>query len=105
MAKERKMICTCGGWMKPAQLKWLGVALSGRRCVKCGEETISATQSLLLDKKLSLAKALRRKRKILQVGNAIGITIPEELKNIGFRVGRRVRTELVGEKSLKVTVE
>ncbi len=105
MEKARKMKCECGGYLKQVMVSWDGIKAPGLRCGRCREETVSSRQVGMMLRKARLEHALRRKRKILQVGNAMGITIPEELKNIGFRVGRRVRTELVGDKSLKVTVE
>jgi ArsR family metal-binding transcriptional regulator len=105
MAKERKMICTCGGVMELTTLHWFGFAIPGRKCDKCGEETVSATQSKLIDRRLRLQQVLRRPRKVIQIGNAMGITLPEDLKEIGIKIGKRVRAELIDDHSFKVVVE
>lgn len=99
------MMCGCGGWMKPETLTWFGVSVQGRKCTKCAEETISSTQSKVLERKMRLSQALKRPRKVVQIGNSMGITIPEELKKIGFKVGKRVKTELIDEHSFKVEIE
>lgn len=105
MAKERKMICECGGGMKPTNVKWFGVLIPGRKCTLCKEETISSTQSKNLERQVRLRQALQRSRKIVRVGNAMGITLPEELRTIGFKIGKRVKTELLDEQSFKVIVQ
>ncbi len=43
-------------------------------------------------------------REIIRIGNSMGFTLPDGLKEFGVKVGKRIKTEALGEKSFKVEI-
>lgn len=41
-------------------------------------------------------------RKIIRIGNSIGLTLPDKLQEYGAKVGRKVRLEAISPKSFRV---
>lgn len=49
-----------------------------------------------------LHQIIDAKRKIIKIGNSMGLTFPDKLEDFGAKVGKDVKTEALGPKSFKV---
>ena len=102
MAKERKIRCDCGSLMETKQARFEGFDAEATVCPKCGFTTLTKEQALKYAKLKQLHQIIDSERKIIKIGNSMGFTLPDALKGFGMRVGKKIRTEALGENSFKV---
>jgi predicted RNA-binding Zn-ribbon protein involved in translation (DUF1610 family) len=57
-------------------------------CPSCGKSMISLDDAVKIQRKF--IKAIEEKRTVVKIGNSIGVTFPQELKNI-FKLGEKVK--------------
>ena len=102
MARTRTLTCDCGEQLREAEVEIGGILTIAMVCPKCHFTTLTAEQAKEFRKRLDLHHAVDQERQIIKVGNSIGITLPEKLKNFGITVGKKVKIEAIDEKSFKV---
>ena len=102
MAKERKIRCDCGTLLEAKQALFEGFETEAMVCPKCGFITLTREQAQQYVKLKQLHQIVDAERKIIRIGNSMGFTLPDGLKEFGAKVGGRVKTEALGEKSFKV---
>ncbi|MBS3138006.1 hypothetical protein J4232_06250 [Candidatus Woesearchaeota archaeon] len=49
-----------------------------------------------------LHDAISSERKITRIGNSMGLILPERLQEFGIKIGKKIRTEVIDDKSFKV---
>ena len=47
---------------------------------------------------------LEKERKIIRIGNSVGLTLPEKISKYGIKVGDSVRIEAIDEKTFKLSI-
>ena len=102
MAKERKIRCDCGTLMEARQAHFEGFDTEAMVCSNCGFITLTKEQAVKYARLRQLHQIIDAERKIIRIGNSMGLTLPEGLKDLGVKVGKKVRTEALGENSFKV---
>ncbi len=73
-------------------------------CPKCGLLTLTREQAEKYSRLKLLHSIIDSERKIIKVGNSMGITLPEQLKDFGLKVGVKVRTSALSCNSFKVEI-
>ncbi len=105
MAKERTMTCDCGERLRRAQAKFGVIETEAMVCPKCGFTTLTRRQAENYIKLKELHFIIDAERKIIKVGNSMGLTLPDRLKEFGAKVGKKIRIEALGPTSFKVELE
>lgn len=102
MAKERKIICDCGGILAAKNILMGHFETQAMVCPKCGFSTLTKEQAQRYAELKLLHQIVDAERKIIKIGNSMGLTLPDELKQFGARIGKNVRIEALSNKSFKV---
>ena len=102
MAKERKIRCDCGTVMEAKQARFEGFDTEAMVCPNCGFTTLTKEQAEKYAKLRQLHQIIDAERKIIRIGNSMGFTLPDSLKDFGVRVGKKVKTQALGVNSFKV---
>ena len=102
MAKERKIKCDCGGFFIERKIMFDDIETNAMVCPKCSFTTLTKEQAKEYLKLKQLHRIIDADRKIIKIGNSMGFTLPDELKDFGVKVGKKIRTEVLGNKSFKV---
>ena len=101
MENKRKMKCSCGGEFGEDNLVMEGVVASALVCSSCGRITFTKEQAIAFAEKKEKHALVDCDRRVILIGNSLGITLPERL---GLKVGRKVRLEALDRKSFRVVV-
>ena len=99
---KEKLQCRCEGTIERKETLVEGFLLTADVCDKCGEVGLpleSAKELLRLHRD---AKSIDSKRKIVRIGNSIGITLPHESEKVGFHEGGLTDIRLIGEGEISV---
>ena len=102
MAKERKIRCDCGEFLVEKTTKFDHFEAEAMVCPNCGFTTLTKEQAERYAKIKQLHQIIDAKRKIIKIGNSMGLTLPDKLENFGAKVGKEVKIEALGPKSFKV---
>ena len=102
MAKERKIRCDCGALTEARQARFEGFDTEAMVCPKCGFTTLTKEQAEQYARLRQLHQIIDAERKIIRIGNSMGFTLPDSLKDFGVKVGKKVKTEALGVNSFKV---
>lgn len=102
MAKERKIKCDCGEFLIERRTKFNDFETEAMVCPKCNFITLTKEQAERYVKIKQLHQIIDAERKIIKIGNSMGFTLPEGLRDFGAKVGKKVRIEALGLKSFKV---
>ena len=102
MAKERKIKCDCGEFLAEKATIFDHFEIEALVCPKCGFVTLTKEQAQNYAKLKQLHQMMDAERKIIKIGNSMGITLPDALKQFGAKIGKKVKTEALGPKSFKV---
>ena len=105
MAKERKIRCDCGGFLIERKTKFDKLETEAMVCQKCNFTTLTRKQAEKYMRLKQLHQIIDAERKIIKIGNSMGIILPERLQEFGVKVGKKVKTEVIGAKSFKVELE
>ena len=92
----KSLICRCGGTVETGKAFVEGFLLEANVCSQCGDVGLpleSAKEMLRLKQE---AEKIDSERKIVKIGNSIGITLPPEAEDIGFKEGCIVDVHLIG---------
>lgn len=102
MAKERKIRCDCGTLMEARQARFEGFDTEATVCPNCSFITLTKEQAVKYVRLKQMHQIIDAERKIIRIGNSMGLTLPDGLKYLGVKVGKKVRTQALGENSFKV---
>lgn len=102
MAKERKIKCDCGEFLIEKRINFDDFKTAAMVCPKCKFTTLTKGQAKKYVKLKQLHQIIDAERKIIRIGNSMGLTLPEGLQEFGAEVGKKVRIEALTQKSFKV---
>lgn len=102
MAKERKIKCDCGGCLVDGKTRFDDFETSAMICPKCNFTTLTKEQAEKYAKLKHLHQIIDAERKIIKIGNSMGVTLPDRLQDFGAKVGKKIRIEALSPKSFKV---
>ena len=102
MAKERKIKCDCGEFLIESVAKFEHFETDAMVCPKCNFTTLTREQAEKYSKLKQLHKLIDADRKIIKIGNSMGLTLPDGLQDFGAKIGKRVKIEAISPKSFKV---
>lgn len=102
MAQARKLKCDCGEYLEEKETTIDHITTKALVCSKCNFTTLTKEQAKEFSKQIELHQAIDQERKIIKIGNSLGITLPEKLHELGAAVGRTIRIEAIDKKSFKV---
>ena len=102
MVKERKIRCDCGSLLEEQKTEFDHFRTDAMVCPKCGFTTLTKNQAKRYSKLKQLHSIIDSERKIIRIGNSMGITFPERLQEYGAEVGKRVKLEALSHKSFKI---
>ena len=71
-------------------------------CPTCNHKVFTAEQAKQYVRLERMHEKLKRKHKIIRIGNALGITLPRALGEIGVKEGGIVTFQQLGRKTLKL---
>ncbi len=102
MVKERKIKCDCGNFLEGTITKIGHIETEAMVCPNCHFTTLTKEQA----EKYVLLKQFHQivdgERKIIKIGNSMGVTLPEQLRSFGMKEGKKVRIEALSTTSFKV---
>ena len=102
MEKKRQVMhCDCGGYFREV-IELEGFSYPIMACEKCDHRVFTIAQAKQYVRLERLHEKLQRKRKIIRIGNALGLTIPKILESWGFKEGKKVTFERIGDKAFKI---
>jgi DNA-directed RNA polymerase subunit RPC12/RpoP len=102
MAKERKIKCDCGEFLEQKETKLDHIETEAMVCPKCGFTTLTKEQAEKFVRLKQLHQIMDAKRKIIKIGNSMGLTLPDKLEDFGAKVGKEVKIKALSPKSFKV---
>ena len=102
MAKERKIKCDCGGYFEKKTIVFDSFETEAMVCSKCNFTTLTKEQALKYAKLKQLHQIIDAERKIIKIGNSMGLTLPDGLQEFGAKVGKKIKTEALTAHSFKV---
>lgn len=102
MAKERKIKCDCGNFLEKTLTKLDHIETEAMVCPQCHFTTLTKEQA----EKYVLLKQFHQivdgERKIIKIGNSMGVTLPEQLRSFGMKEGTKIRIEALSTTSFKI---
>lgn len=102
MAKERKIMCDCGRFLVEKKTELDHIETKAMVCPKCGFTTLTKEQAEKFVRLKQLHQIIDAERKIIKIGNSMGLTLPDKLQDFGAKVGKKVKIEALSPKSFKV---
>ena len=105
MAKERKIRCDCGSILKEQITAFNHIRTEALVCPSCHYTTLTLNQAKKYMRLKFLHEILDKERKIIKIGNSIGITFPDQLKEYGMKAGKIVRLEALSPTSFKIELK
>lgn len=104
MAEERKIKCDCGKYLIEKRVRFDDFETEAMVCPKCSFLTLTREQAERYAKLKQLHQIIDAERKVIKIGNSMGITFPDRLQDFGLKVGKKVKTEALSSKSFKVEI-
>ena len=105
MAKSRKIKCDCGNFLEEKLATFQSIETEAMVCPHCGFISLTEEQADKYAKLLQLHRIMDSERKIIKIGNSMGITLPDSLKEYGIKVGKKIKTEAISPTAFKVELE
>ena len=102
MASERKIKCDCGKILAARKIKFDDIETEAMVCPKCDFTTLTKEQAKRYIKLKQLHTIIDAERKIIKIGNSMGLTLPDRLQEFGAKIGKKVKTEALTQHSFKV---
>ncbi|MBI2529721.1 MAG: hypothetical protein HYW05_01075 [Candidatus Diapherotrites archaeon] len=99
-----KVKCNCGGEFREQTVEFEGFDVKGLKCSKCGELTFTPEQFRKILALKELAKEVNSTRKVVKIGNSLGITLPKAINALGLKVGSKIALRLEDRKRLQLVV-
>jgi len=105
MAKERKITCDCGRTLREEIISLGHIKTEALVCPSCRYTTLTTKQAQKYLRLKLLHDILDKERTIIKIGNSIGITLPDKLKEYGIRAGKKIRLEALSPTSFKIELK
>jgi len=99
---KSKLLCRCRGTIERKETFVEGFLLTADVCSKCGELGLPLESAKELLWLRDAAKNIDSRRKIVRIGNSIGITLPHYSEKVGFREGELADIRLIGEGEIAI---
>ncbi len=99
---KRNFKCGCGGQIEESKTMFEGFLVDALVCNKCSEVSFSPESAKELLRLREEAEKIDSERKIVKIGNSIGITLPHKAEEIGFKEGILVDVHLIGEHEIVI---
>lgn len=99
-----KIKCNCGGSFIEKTVEFEGFDVKALKCSKCGEITFTPEQFKKILMLKELAKEINSTRKVVKIGNSLGITLPKAAKELGLKLGSRIELKLGPKKNLELII-
>ena len=96
--------CSCGGKFEEKAVEFEGSCVKALKCDKCSELTFTPNQFKKIIALRELAKEVNSTRKVVRIGNSLGITLPKAVGQLGLKVGASVALRLGDMKTLELIV-
>ena len=104
MAKERKIKCDCGSFLAEKKTKFDHIETEAMVCPRCSFTTLTKSQAENFVRLKQMHQIIDAKRKIIKIGNSMGLTLPDKLEEFGAKIGKDVKIEALSPKSFKVEI-
>lgn len=104
MGRRRQLTCECGEKLEETMHDFEGFSTKALYCKGCGHIAFTGEQADEYVRLKRLADAASKPRKVIIVGNSMGITLPEEFRSIGFRPGKMIKIAPLSKNSLRLTI-
>lgn len=101
MANPKGLICDCGGTFTVKDTIVNDVPTEAMVCDGCGYTTLTMEQAKYVTHIRMLQARLTKRRKVVRIGNSIGVTLPDEFA----KAGQFVKMVAKGERTLEITVQ
>ncbi len=102
MAEKRKIKCDCGKLLVEKKTIFEHFETDAMVCPKCNFTTLTKEQAEKYAKLKQLHQIVDAERKIIKIGNSMGLTLPDRLQDFGAKIGKKVRIEALSPKSFKI---
>lgn len=99
---KKSFKCNCGGRIEEGKTMLEGFLIDALICDKCAEITLSPESAKELLRLREESEKINSERKIVRIGNSIGVTLPPEAEEIGFREGTTVDVHLIGQHQIVI---
>lgn len=96
--------CDCGKILEEKETEIERILTKALVCPSCGFTTLTKEQAKEFQKRIQLHHIIDQERQVIKIGNSMGITLPEQLNELGISVGKKVRLEAIDEQSFKVEI-
>ena len=96
--------CNCGGTFTEQLHDFEGIQSPALVCQTCGSVTLTLKQAEVLMKLKQLQAILQQNRKLIKIGNSIGLTLPERLQEYGIKAGDRVQIKPISERTFEISI-
>lgn len=94
--------CTCGGKIKESKAVVEGFVIDALVCEKCAAVTLTPDIAKQLLRLRAQAEKIQSERRVVRIGNSIGVTLPPEAEAIGFTEGRVVEMQVTGNQQISI---
>ncbi len=103
MEKERKIKCRCGkAALENKKVDFNSFKTKALICPSCNFTTFTKSQAEEYIKLKRLHEIVDAERKVIKIGNSLGITLPEKLKEFGIKFGKRIKIKALSKNSIKI---
>lgn len=102
MVEQRKIKCDCGGMLVEKTAVFGTLETKALVCNKCGFTTLTKKQAEKYVKLKQLHQIVDAERKIIKIGNSMGITLPDQLQAFGAKIGGKIKTTALNDKAFSV---
>src|SRR5215813_3469127 len=99
--EKAKRCIECGRVMRRATLHEGDIAYEGYECPTCGKVVLTLEQMKAYRLQV-LQKAVSEKRKVVRIGNSLGVTLPAALAKLGVKEGKEVKVTLLDEENIQL---
>ncbi len=104
MAKSRKITCDCGKVLVEKKVLFDHFETEAMVCPQGHFTTLTKEQAENYVKLKQLHAAIDAERKVIKIGNSMGVTFPEQLQELGVHVGSKVRLEALSANTFKIEI-
>ena len=101
----KKIKCDCSGIFEEKTVEFEGFLVKAMKCNKCDEITFRPEQFKKVLALKELAKEINGKRKVVRIGNSIGIILPKAVEKIGIKTGKNVAVTLENRREIKIAAK
>lgn len=102
MDQERKIRCDCGSFLEEKETNLHNIKTKAMICPSCKFTTFTRAQTEEYIRLKRLDKIINKEKKVIKIGNSMGITLPEELKEFGLKIGKKVKISALSSKAIKI---